>query len=240
MKFNYMGKMFILMAALALVGVQAASAATIQMRITDYTPGMVQVAQQIIDDNVAPDGFIAVLGKISFTGGVGNWNLQINAGTGDPLLPPATMDLSYNVQAIPGTNDILVIEFSQKGNTEVSPAWNAKINGNWAHGAGDLTFQAFESNTNVWYAQTYQIGSDLTFLSGADQTGSTSGAIPMPPGVISPYSLTMLVKITGDGTSGEQTTGDATLKPVPEPTGILLLGSGLAGLALWLRRKSAQ
>jgi hypothetical protein len=227
MKINHLFKLLIMLAALALVSFQAAVAATIEMRITDVTTA----ATVVITDDGVGDAANPLLGRISFNGGVGNWQVQTNVGTAGPLQPAGTMDLSYNVMSTSGTLDVLVIEFSVRDMTPGFPAWIGQVNGNWSTGLGTVTYAAYEDNGNAYYAQTIPIGS-VTF-----NTSNYGGGFSGAAGSVPLFSLTQVLTITGNGTQFELTSGDAKLNPVPEPTALLLFGSGLAGIALWRRRR---
>jgi hypothetical protein len=230
-RFNHMKpcRSAVLSTALLLVGLQAAVAQTIEMKIFSGASSLT------IGDNAAGDANPA-LGQITFIGSVGAWNLNVDTGTGSSLLSPGTLDLSYNAISMVGAGaaDPLTIEFSQSGTFPSFPSWALLINGNWSNGGGAVAYSAYESNGNAFFATDNQIGSTLNFSTTA-YSGSGGGAVA----AIVPYSLTQVLTIVGNGTLHEQTSGDAALMSVvPEPTSLLLLGFGLAALAPLIRRKS--
>jgi PEP-CTERM motif len=75
----------------------------------------------------------------------------------------------------------------------------------------------------------------VTFGPGAFSSSDSEGFVHSGP-----YSLftQATINFTGPGV----VSFDSDLSTVPEPTSLLLLGSGLAGIGLWSRRKkkSAQ
>lgn len=69
----------------------------------------------------------------------------------------------------------------------------------------------------------------------SDASGSSASAVCTS--LISPFTLETLAKYTLDGSSSIGTTAKVTVSAVPEPTSMMLFGSGLLGFAGVIRRK---
>jgi hypothetical protein len=217
----------VLLVAVFAVGVNGLYAdPMLSLSISDGTT-TVTVVDNGIGDSVLADGYI------NWTGSVGNWGLQTEIGQGTPQLGLGSLDLTFIAkanEADPPTD--LTIKLTQTGTSPSFPGWVLDIGGTVIGGIDPITYSAWYDNNNVAFALDTQIGSTLSFSGGGSFSGSIAGATSTS----AVYSLTQVITFHGTGGSGSAT-GDASLNPVPEPTAILLLGSGLVGLALLVRRK---
>lgn len=161
-------------------------------------------------------------GVVTFVGSLGTWLVNVSTGGSKPIFG-STGSPFMDLNSIDYGIGTLTITFSDTGfeNTTGLPINFLMTMGGTS--AGTVNYST--------YANASLIGN----ISSANTpfAGSTSG-IADPVNPLS-YSLTQTVVIHHNNYGS--TSFDATLAPVPEPGTMMLLGSGLIGLAGWGRKK---
>ena len=216
-----------------------ASASLLEMEITDGTnTALINSAGSLVTTGSASGTDLVLPGSEIFAGTVGNYVLNIDTATGSPVLKLGSLKLTAQDTSGPVSGP-LTIEFSENGITTPFPGWNMAFGGSWtAFAKGDnATLTAYEDNGNGFFATTNTIGTigPLSPNALGDYSGDKSGGVL---GVTAPYSLTEQISISATGSASFG--GDASLTPVPEPAGIMLLGAGLLALGMLRRRMVKQ
>jgi hypothetical protein len=203
--------------------VGAASALT--LRLDDPSTGG-------IDAEVAGAGGIVTFGPSAL--GSTKWTVNNVTGLSQPILGSssvASMDLnSINVTASgPAT---LILSLSDTFTLPFPPAIFPSLFDKMEIGGttvGTVTYDKWIGTEE--FQQTTKIGTLGTFPAGAF-SGSLTGSFTNS----GPFSMTEIITIThpGSGQTSFNATNDAT---IPEPTTMLLLGSGLLGMGVYARKR---
>ena len=187
-------------------------------------------------------GFPIVQASVTIPG------VSVTTTTGSlPSSTPPNMDIiGLNVQVGAGVHDVIML-FSQDGFNAATGGFNLSFGGTMSNPAGStVSTSAYFDNAGV--------GANQLFCGGAGDNCAANGTLigtigPFGPGAFAgttggvgalttPYSITQVIRLhtTGPGVFS----GDFELTAVPEPASLLLLGSGLVGVATRMRRKQQR
>jgi len=173
-------------------------------------------------------------GVVTYAGLIDDWSVNVT-GNGLPAVGASTFPIINLLKSsLMGTGTI-VVALSDMNFGPLPPTTSGfltEIEGGTLFASDSATyFNAYFDTLNVYRGKGTPIA-DLGPFSGSDFSGSqASHTIPGDD----PFSLTLIAEVTHE--SGGATVFSARVSPIPEPATMLLLGTGLAGLAGLGRKK---
>ena len=172
-------------------------------------------------------------GAVSYLGTLGNFNLNVTTGVTKPFIGETyypMLDLnSINVSS--SSEGKLIIKWTDTGFItlpDTLSGFNSFIGGTTT---GTVTLDTYLDESNT----AFGMGTPLSSL-GPFSLMAFSDEYQMAINPADPFSLTIVATITHEADSN-LTSFDAGISPAPEPATMLLLGSGLIGLARFGRKK---
>jgi len=215
--------LFVILVLGVVLGIQSTSHATLTLFLDDHAGHTATISDSNAD------------GVVNYSGNLGGWNIASSVALSPPFngtMSKPEMDLSGAFKYTGGGAGSLTILASEVG---FGPA------------TGTVTFFGSVSSTlptnmsanfkywlndnNALFGTQSQLGSTIAMTyPGGFSSGSASGP------ATGDYSLTVEADFPATGGQDSSASFDQNIR-APEPTTLILLGSGLAALGIWTRRR---
>lgn len=170
-------------------------------------------------------------GAVVYNGTLGDFLVNVTTGLTKPIIGSSDLPkLDLNSVNVSGGAGTLVISWTDTDFTlpDIYPGFLTELGGTTD---GTVEVKAYLDESNNPFGEGILLSDLGPFGSGAF---SGSDSVVIDPD--EPFSLTIVATIIHTG-AGQSTSFDASVSPVPEPATMLLVGTGLIGLAGLGRKK---
>ena len=230
-------KIIALVAFMSITTAGTRQAHAISMLSVDDGTTFVTVTDNGAGDSDANVGFIHYL---STPGTFANFMSSISLGITKPILGSADLPQLHlntvDVSSFGASADTLTIKFTDTDFADLAPIATGFMSEIGGVTQGSVTFVSYYDNSNAAFGTTSLLADLGSFSGGAFSASELTSVGSLTPAPAGPYSLTMVGTVTHSG-GIKVTSFDASVS-VPEPSTLLLLGSGMLGFAFMRRRKS--